>query len=303
MGEGAVGEDLGADGGALVLVAEGGEGAVVGELGEVSDGGGLEEPGGAVVALMVAGEAGEAGGVKPVEVVGEPFGEGGEVLVGEDFGGEEEGERLDDLGEVDCFDDSLWAAVFCGGYGLGVLDAGRHAGGGGEEPGAEVSGGLLGVAWVAGEEEGGGEGGDVEAEVEQGVAVGGEGGRVGGAVWVLGLLSPWAGWVGGVGRVVFGFGVEIVRGAGAAGAEQGGEGDGGLGEVAIGLGEDAIMVDRGDVGAGGGWCWVQGLGGQEIAREEDGSGLGAEGAAVNGHCWQSLFGGRVSRRLVGLPAV
>ena len=60
MGEGSVGDDLGADGGALVLVTKRGEWAVVLDLGEVGDGGGLKEPGGSVVALVVAGETREA---------------------------------------------------------------------------------------------------------------------------------------------------------------------------------------------------------------------------------------------------
>ena len=59
VGEGSVGYDLGAEGGGFVLVAEGGEGAVVLYFGEVGDGGGLEEPGGSEVALGISGEAGE----------------------------------------------------------------------------------------------------------------------------------------------------------------------------------------------------------------------------------------------------
>ncbi len=39
-----------------------------------------------MVVLLVAGEAGEAGGVEPVEVVGEPLLEGGEIGCGESLG-------------------------------------------------------------------------------------------------------------------------------------------------------------------------------------------------------------------------
>jgi hypothetical protein len=42
----------------------------------------------------------------------------------------------------------------------------------------EVEGGLLGVAFVTGEVEGGGERAHLSGEVEDGVTVGGEGGRV-----------------------------------------------------------------------------------------------------------------------------
>lgn len=90
MEETAVCLDLGADGGDSEHVAELGEWAVVFGV-EVGAGGSLKEPGAAVVVLLVAGEAGEAGGVEPVEVVGEPFLDGGEIGFGEGFGVAEEG--------------------------------------------------------------------------------------------------------------------------------------------------------------------------------------------------------------------
>ena len=185
---------------------------------------------------------------------------------------------------MDGFDDTFGASVFCRGDGLAVEDAGCHAGGGVDEPGAEVGGCVLGVSRVAGEEVGGGEGGDVEAEVEQGVAVGGEGVGVGGFV---GLQDPGCGGVGGVGEVIFGFGVEVVGSAGAARSGKGREGDGRLGEIAVCLGEDAVVVDGGDVGTGGGLGLGLRLGlrlGVEEARsEEEGGGLGAEDATGESH--------------------
>ena len=105
--------------------------------------------------------------------------EGGEVGCGEGFGVGEEGDGLRDFGEVDGFDDAFGAACFGGGNGLGVGHARGHAGGGVDEPGFEMGDGLLGVALFAGEDEGCGEGGNVEAEVEESVAMGGEGGGLG----------------------------------------------------------------------------------------------------------------------------
>ena len=85
MEEAAVGLDLGTDGGCLELVAEFAEGAVVFDV-EGSGSGCLQEPRAAVVVLLVTGEAGEAGGVEPVEIVSEPFPDGGEIGFGERFG-------------------------------------------------------------------------------------------------------------------------------------------------------------------------------------------------------------------------
>ena len=83
---------------------------------------------------------------------------------------------MHDFCEVDGFDDAFGAACFGGGNGLGVGHARGHAGGGVDEPGFQVGDGLLGVVLFVGEDEGGGEGGNVEAEIEESVAVGGEGG-------------------------------------------------------------------------------------------------------------------------------
>ena len=95
--------------------------------------------------------------------------------------------------------------------------------------------GLLGVALFVGEDEGCGEGGNVEAEVEEGVAMGGEGGGLGMSAGCLRIR----------------FGVEVVRRAGAARAGESGERDGRLGEVECGGVEDAVVVDGGYIGAGG----------------------------------------------------
>jgi len=86
LGELAGGVELGAEGDGAEAVAEGVEGGVVGGEaggGEVGAGGGLEEPGAAVVVLLVAGEGGEGILGEPLEVVGEPEAEGGEVVWGE----------------------------------------------------------------------------------------------------------------------------------------------------------------------------------------------------------------------------
>ena len=63
-----------------------------------------------MVVLLVAGEAGEAGGVEPVEVVGEPFLDGDEIGFGEGFRVGEEGDRLGDFGEMHSFDEAFGAA-------------------------------------------------------------------------------------------------------------------------------------------------------------------------------------------------
>lgn len=50
--------------------------------------------------------------------------------------------------------------------------------------------------------------------------------------------------------VVFGFGVEVMWSAGTSGAEVAGDGIGRFHEVGVGLREDAVVVDGGDVRAG-----------------------------------------------------
>ena len=88
-----------------------------------------------------------------------------------------------------------------------------------------------------------------------------------------------AGGVRGVGPVVFGFGVIVVRGPGTAGAGVGGEGVGRLLEVGVGLRENAIVVDGGDVGPGGRF----GLGQEKAGSEKKCGGLGTEDAACGSH--------------------
>jgi len=88
------------------------------------------------------------------------------------------------------FDDAFGAACVRWWDDLGVLETGCHAGCGVDEPCMEMGDCLLGVFVVFGEDEGGGKCGDVKAEVEEGVAMGGEGFGVGRA----GALSVWAVW-------------------------------------------------------------------------------------------------------------
>ena len=143
-----------------------------------------------MVVLLVAGEAGEAGGVEPVEIVGEPFLDGGEIGLGEGFGVGEEGDGLGDFGEMHGFDEALGTASVGWWDDLGILEAGRHAGCGIDEPCSEMGDCLLGVFVVFGEDEGGGERGDVEAEIEESVAMGYEGVGIGWA-GALGVGTVW----------------------------------------------------------------------------------------------------------------
>ena len=93
-----------------------------------------------------------------------------------------------------------------------------------------------------------------------------EGVGIGGAAAVN---DEGAGGVGGVGPVVFGFGVIVVRGPGTAGASVGGDEIGRLLEIGVGLREDAIVVDGSDVGPGGRF----GLGQEKTRSQEKRSGL------------------------------
>lgn len=88
-----------------------------------------------------------------------------------------------------------------------------------------------------------------------------------------------AGWVSGIGKVIFGFGVKVVRGTWAAGTGKSSEWGWGLSQVTRGGLEDAVVVDGGDVGAGGGF----GLGQEEAGSEEKRGGLRAEDAAAGCH--------------------
>src|SRR5258708_10258761 len=138
---------------------------------------------------------------------------------------------------------------------------------------------LLCVALFAGEDEGRGEGGDVEAHVEESVAVGGEGPGVGcaGPVDVGGLRCRW------VGPVVCGLGVEVVRGGWAELRGERGEWNRGQGEIASGGLEDAVVIDGGDVGAGACFGWGRWSLGQDARGDEKSSGLRAEVSAGCGH--------------------
>ena len=138
--------------------------------------------------------------------------DGGEIGVGEGFRGGEELYGLGNFGEVHGFDDAFGTAGFRWPYDLRVGKARGHAGGGVDEPCAEMSGGVFGVAIVFGEDEGGGERGNVETKVEESVAVGGEGVGVG----LADALDVGVGGVGWIGPVAFGFGEKVVWCARAA---------------------------------------------------------------------------------------
>lgn len=112
---------------------------------------------------------------------------------------------------------------------------------------------MIGVLGVFGDDEGCGEGGNVEAEVEEGVAVGCEGVGVG----LSGALGVGPCGIGCVGPVVFGFGVEVVRCAGASWRREGGEGNWWLLEIAICQMKDAVVVDGGNIGMCCGWGCMQ----------------------------------------------
>lgn len=147
------------------------------------------------------------------------------------------------------FDDAFGAAGFRWPDNLRVEEARGHAGGGVDEPCVEMGDGVFGVAVVFGEDEGGGEGGDVEAEVDEGVAMGGEG--VG--VWLADARDVRVVGVGWVGPVVFGFGEEVVWCAGTAWRGELGEGNGGLFEVVVCGVKDAVVVNGGYVRTCGGF--------------------------------------------------
>jgi len=127
-----------------------------------------------------------------------------------------------------------------------------------------------------------------DAEVEQGVAVRDEG------IWVesAGSQYEWASGVRRIGPVVPGLGVEVVWGAGASGADVAGDGIGRFREVGIGLREDAVVVDGGDVRAGAGF----GLRQKKSRSKENCGGLQAKDATGICHDGRD-FAGRVSRRM------
>ena len=150
---------------------------------------------------------------------------------------------MDDFGEVHGFYDAFGTARFCWPDDLRVEKARGHAGGGVDEPCAEMGDGVFGIALVFGEDEGGSERGNVETEVEESVAVGGEGVGVG----LADALDVGVGGVGWIGPVAFGFGEKVVWCAGAAWRREFSQGNGGLLEIAVRGLKDAVVVDGGHV--------------------------------------------------------
>jgi hypothetical protein len=132
-GEGTLGRDLSAESCGSELVAEGGERAVVFSV-EAGAGGGLQEPGTAIVVSHIAGEASETGGVEPFQVVGEPLLDGGQVGLGDGFGDGEKGDGLGDFSEVYGFNDAFRATGFSWRDDLSQEKAWGHAGSGIDEP-------------------------------------------------------------------------------------------------------------------------------------------------------------------------
>jgi hypothetical protein len=104
--------------------------------------------------------------------------------------------------------------------------------------------GVFSVAVVFGEDEGGSERGNIEAEVKECVAVGGEG--VG--VRLARSRDVWIGGVGRVGPVVFRFGEEVVRRGRAAWRGEVSEGNGRLLQIVVCGVKDTVVVDCGYVG-------------------------------------------------------
>ena len=223
-----------------------GKGRIISHLAEMCDGSGLKEPGGAVVALIVARKASETRSIEPVEVFREPFLQSGMVRFGEGFRVGEEGKPLNDLCQVHGFHDAFGAACLRWRDGLAIQKARGHSGCGINKPGSEMGDGLLSVACLVGEDEGGGQRGDADAEVEQSVAVSRKGVGIGGAA---GVNDVRAGRVRRVGPVVVGLGVIVVRATGAPRAGKCNEWSWRLRYVVLGGLEDTVMVDGGNVGA------------------------------------------------------
>lgn len=117
---------------------------------------------------------------------------------------------------------------------------------------------------------------NADTEIEQSVAMRRE------RIWIglrVCVCDVGAGGVRGIGPVVFGLGVEVVRRAWTARAGKTGERGRGLREILRGAFEDAVVIDGCDVGVRGGL----GLRLQKRRREEERSGLRAEGAAGSCH--------------------
>ena len=110
MGKRAISSNLSAYGAGLELMAESGEWRVISNLGEMGDRSSLEEPRGAVLALVVARKAGQTRAVEPVEVLCKPFLQGGKILLGERFRIGKKGNTLNDFREMYGFNDTFRAA-------------------------------------------------------------------------------------------------------------------------------------------------------------------------------------------------
>ncbi len=134
-----------------------------------------------------------------------------------------------DLDEVEGVDDAVVTAGADAVDGLCVLEVGVHAGGGCDEPGAEVVCGVCSVPFLAGDLPGGDEGRYLEAQADEGEAVVVEVTRVRLAVAIdVGAVG-----VGGVGPEVVGFGEVVVRAARAAVGMVGGDADGLLSHIFV----------------------------------------------------------------------
>lgn len=194
-----------------MVIDLGAGGLVLDEAGELR---GLEGPAHGVVVEGIALGGAELAGFEPGEVLGEPGFDSGAVFRREQGAHEERG-GAGDFYEVEGIDDAEGAAGGDTFDALRKLQVGVHAGGGGDEPGAEVGAGGFAVTLallVPKEDPGGGEGGHLDGEADHGFAVIGE---------VFGIALAVAVDVGavrvfGVGPEVVGLGVEVVEAAGAA---------------------------------------------------------------------------------------
>ncbi len=128
--------------------------------------------------------------------------------------------------------------------------------------------------------------GDVEAEVNQSLGVGGEGVGVELAV-AMDVRSGGRVWVG---EPLVGLREEVLCAAGAAFGGKRDDGNGWLAEIALRSGEDAVVVDGGDVGVRRGASGMEDLRVEQTRGEECECG-GEECAAREGHDrWPSAKG-------------
>src|ERR1700721_1401987 len=126
-------------------MTQGGGGAIVG-LVQVGDSGGLQEPGGTVVALVVTRKAREPRRVEPVEIVSKPFLKTCQFWLSESFVAGEEGKRLGNFCEMHGFDDALETSGLAGRNDLAEEKTRGHVGCGADTPGLEVGVGSWGEA-------------------------------------------------------------------------------------------------------------------------------------------------------------